>query len=99
MAISVSVDRSGVFGDLRYSLSTVTFDDADASTAIDPADVGFGSTILFVGSGVTDGGYVVSYDAAGGELAIWEGDDGAPLASASTTDADGEFVTLLFLGL
>lgn len=96
MAISISVDRSGVFGDLRYVLATATYDDADTVIAVTPADFGL-NQVYSVSSGITDGGQPVAYIV--GELVPFDGPGTAgPLVALDATDVDGESVSLLVLG-
>lgn len=98
MALLVDVVDSTVFGDRRVVVADVTFDDDDASTVLAPAEVGLYSILTVLAPGQTDGGYGVSWDHTTGGFALWECDDAAPMAAASTTDADGDVIRVVVIG-
>lgn len=93
MALTVTVNARGVFGNKRWRTITVTGDSSYAGSggeSITPADVGL-TTIDHFSDGVTDTGHIVKHDNSASKLTyFWAlystSTDGVLTEVTSTTD-------------
>ena len=94
-------DNTGVPGDMRYTIKTITFDNSypTGGESISAADVGLESIALVLLS-PDHNGYVAQFDYSNSKISLWEaGADGAALDEfGNTGDASAVVVRAMFYG-
>ena len=94
-------DTTGVPGDMKYVIKTITFDSSypTGGEAIASTEVGLESIALVLIS-PDHNGYVAQFDYTNSKISLWEaGADGAALDEfASTGDASAVVVRAIFYG-
>jgi hypothetical protein len=94
-------DTTGVPGDMKYSIKTITFDSSypTGGESIASTEVGLESIALVLLS-PDHNGYVAQFDYTNSKISLWEaGADGAALDEfASTGDASAVIVRAIFYG-
>ena len=110
MALTTTVTKAGVVGDMKYRIATVLWDSsyATAGEAFTPADVGlstiFGCVTLGVSGTDKTAGVLVNFNSASSKLQAF-GADGSLAAAgslrevANTVDLSGTTSIVMFIGI
>lgn len=101
--MTLSIVKTGVMGDLRYTIADVTFDGAypAGGEAVSAADLLFTEAVYAASADGTDGAdnYAAVYDISNGKLLLFESSaDGVAFDEVGAGDVDGWVVRIFAVG-